>query len=55
MRILETNVTLVKGVGDELGVSYTQEIPDEYLQELNDRFVGTNDLPPKKWTGLSCF
>ena len=43
MKILETNVTLVKGVGDELGVCYTQEIPDEFMQELNDRFVGTND------------
>jgi hypothetical protein len=43
MKIFETNVRLIKGVGDELGVSYTQEIPDDFLQELNDRFVGTKD------------
>jgi len=33
-KILETNVSLLRGPGDELGVHYTQEIPDEYLQQL---------------------
>ena len=42
-QIIDTNVRLIKGAGDELGVEYSQEIPDEFLQELQDRFVGTSD------------
>ena len=42
-KILETNVSLLEGPGDELGVHYTQEIPDEYLQQLDAAFVGAND------------
>lgn len=43
MNIIDTNVKLIKGVGDELGVRYEQHITDEFLQELQDRFVGTSD------------
>jgi hypothetical protein len=43
MKINDTNVRLVRGVGDEYGVRYEQEITSEFLQELQDRFVGTSD------------
>lgn len=41
--LIDTNVRLVRGVGDELGVQYEQEITSEFLQDLQDRFVGTRD------------
>ena len=42
-KILETNVSLLEGPGDELGVHYTQEIPDYFLQDIQDRSTGAND------------
>jgi hypothetical protein len=42
-KIVETNVRLLTGPGDELGVSYTQEIPDHFFTDIQDRFTGTND------------
>lgn len=41
--ILDTNVSLVKNGGDDLAVKYEQEITSEFLQDLQDRFVGTRD------------
>ncbi len=43
MDILDTNVRLVRNGGDELAVKYEQEITSEFLQECQDRFVGTRD------------
>jgi len=42
-KILETNVSLLKGPGYELGVHYAQEIPDYFLQDIQDRFTGADD------------
>jgi hypothetical protein len=42
-RVIDTTVRLVPGVGDELLVSYEQEITSEFLQDLQDRFVGSKD------------
>jgi hypothetical protein len=42
-QIIETNVGLLRGPGDELGVVYTQEIPDHFIQDIQDRFTGAND------------
>lgn len=42
-KIIDTNVRLVPNGSGELAVSYEQEIPSEFLQELQDRFVGTRD------------
>jgi hypothetical protein len=43
VKILETNVSLLRGPGDELGVHYTQEIPGHHIQELRDRHTGVGD------------
>lgn len=40
--LIETNVTLVQS-GDDLGVKYTQDIPDHFIQDIQDRFTGAND------------
>ena len=42
-QIIETNVALAQGPGDELGVHYTQDIPDYFLDDIQDRFTGAND------------
>jgi hypothetical protein len=42
-RLIDTNVRLVRNGGDDFAVSYEQDIPDSFLQELQDRFVGTKD------------
>jgi hypothetical protein len=42
-RIIETNVSLVPNVGDDLAVKFTQEIPDHFIQDIQDRFTGKND------------
>jgi hypothetical protein len=41
-KLLETNVDLLEEGGD-LGVQYTQDIPDHFVQDIQDRFTGTND------------
>lgn len=43
MDILETNVRLVRNGADELAVAYEQEITSEFLQQLQDSFVGQRD------------
>lgn len=40
---LETNVDLIETGSGELGVHYTQEIPDHFIQDIQDRFTGAND------------
>ena len=40
--VIDTNVALV-GSGDDLGVQYTQTIPDHFTQDIQDRFTGAND------------
>lgn len=42
-QIIETNVSLVPLVGDDCGVKYTQDIPDHFIQDIQDRFTGAND------------
>lgn len=42
MDIIDTHVRLLES-GGELGVAYEQEITSEFLQECQDRFVGTKD------------
>lgn len=41
-KLLETNVDLLEA-GGELGVRYTQDIPDHFIQDIQDRFTGAND------------
>jgi hypothetical protein len=41
-KLLETNVGLLEQGGD-VGVQYTQDIPDHFVQDIQDRFTGTND------------
>jgi len=43
MDIIDTNVRLMRNGGDDLAVAYEQEITSEFLQELQDRYVGTKD------------
>lgn len=40
--LIETNVSLLES-GDELGVKYTQTIPDHFTQDIQDRFTGANE------------
>jgi hypothetical protein len=40
--VIEANARLISTAGDT-GVEFTQEITSEFLQELQDRFVGTSD------------
>jgi hypothetical protein len=40
--LIETNVGLLESAGD-IGVKYTQEIPDHFIQDIQDRFTGAND------------
>jgi hypothetical protein len=42
-RVIDTTVRLVPGTSGELLVSYEQEITSEFLQDLQDRFVGSKD------------
>lgn len=42
MKLLDTNVALLESAGD-LGVRYTQEIPDDFIQDIQDRFTGANE------------
>lgn len=42
-QILDSSVALVKGPGDELGVQYSQEIPDHFIDSIHERFTGAND------------
>lgn len=41
-KLLETNVDLLEAGGD-LGVRYTQDIPDHFIQDIQDRFTGATD------------
>lgn len=41
-RLIDTNVALLESAG-ELGVHYTQDIPDHFVQDIQDRFTGAND------------
>jgi hypothetical protein len=42
--LIETNVSLVPNVGDEQAVKYSQIITDDYLQSIQDRHTGINDV-----------
>lgn len=42
-RLIDTNVELLETGSDDLGVKYSQEIPDHFLQDIQDRFTGTDD------------
>lgn len=41
-KLIDTNVSLV-GSGEDLGVKYTQEIPDHFIQDIKERSTGAND------------
>lgn len=41
-KLIETNVDLLEQGGD-IGVRYTQEIPDHFIQDIQDRFTGVDD------------
>ena len=41
-KLIDTNVSLLES-GDDLGVRYSQEIPDHFLTDIQDRFTGAND------------
>jgi hypothetical protein len=42
MQLIETNVSLVESAGDT-GVMFSQEITDEFVQDIQERFTGAND------------
>jgi hypothetical protein len=42
MKLIETNVSLIESAGDT-GVKYTQEITDDFVQDIQDRFTHAND------------
>ncbi|MBR1173899.1 hypothetical protein JQ617_08035 [Bradyrhizobium sp. KB893862 SZCCT0404] len=42
MDTTETKTRLLTSAGD-LGVEYSQEITDDFIQDIQDRFTGAND------------
>jgi len=42
MNLIDTHVALLESGGD-LGVEYSQEITDEFVQDIQDRFTTTGD------------
>lgn len=42
-KLIDTNVSLVPNVGDEYAVKFTQDIPSDFLQDIQDRFTGKTE------------
>jgi hypothetical protein len=42
-RLIDTNVSLVDNGCGDFAVRFEQDIPDDFLQDLQDRFVGKHD------------
>src|SRR5687768_13274014 len=41
--VIDTHVDLLETGNGELGVKYTQAIPDHFITDIQERFTGAND------------